>query len=102
MAAREMLRASFDRARVRSDFDETDTQAGAARRFDPKQFPQRRPSPPHLPVNELWRDWTTALTGQPKPSALVLNEPRCYHFRVLNPGVSAIGFVTAAAVTTGH
>jgi len=27
----------------------------------------------------------TASTGQPEPTALVLNEPDCYHFRVLDP-----------------
>jgi hypothetical protein len=31
------------------------------------------------------RDWTTALASQPEPPALVLNEPSCYHFRVLDP-----------------
>jgi hypothetical protein len=25
------------------------------------------------------------LNGEPEPSALVLNEPSCYHFRVLDP-----------------
>jgi hypothetical protein len=40
---------------------------------------------PHLSVKELWRDWTTALTRQPEPPALVLNELGCYHFRVLDP-----------------
>jgi len=25
------------------------------------------------------------LTRQPEPSALVLNEPTCYHFRILDP-----------------
>jgi hypothetical protein len=31
------------------------------------------------------RDWTTALARQPEPSAPVLNEQDCYHFRVLDP-----------------
>ena len=31
------------------------------------------------------RDWTTALASQTEPPALVLYEPSCYHFRVLDP-----------------
>ena len=31
------------------------------------------------------REHFVSLTGQPEPSALVLNEPSCYHFRVLDP-----------------
>ena len=30
-------------------------------------------------------DWTTALASQSEPPPLVLNEPSCYHFRVLDP-----------------
>jgi hypothetical protein len=46
--------------------------------------------------------WTTALAGQPEPSALVTREPSCYHFRVLDPRVCAILSATIAAVTIGH
>ena len=38
---------------------------------------------------------------QPKPPALVLNEPNCYHFRVLDPRVFSILSATRAAVTIG-
>jgi hypothetical protein len=48
------------------------------------------------------RDWTRALAREPKPPALVLNEPSCYHFRVLDPCVFAIRSATLAAVTIGH
>jgi len=39
---------------------------------------------------------------QPKPPTLVLNEPSRYHFRVLDPRVSAILSTTVAAVTIGR
>jgi hypothetical protein len=42
------------------------------------------------------------LTREPEPSALVLNEPRCYHFRVLDPRGFAILPATLAAVTIGR
>src|SRR5205823_12918848 len=29
--------------------------------------------------------WTRAPAGQPEPSALILEKPSCYHFRVLDP-----------------
>ena len=43
-----------------------------------------------------------SLARQPEPSALVLNEPSCYHFRVLDPRVCAILSATMNAVTIGH
>ena len=30
------------------------------------------------------RDWTTALASQTEPSALVLDEPSCYHIRTVD------------------
>jgi hypothetical protein len=48
------------------------------------------------------RDWSTALARQPEPSAPVLNEQDCYHFRVLDPRVSAILSATMNVVTIGH
>jgi hypothetical protein len=45
---------------------------------------------------------TTASAGQLKPPTLVLNEPSCYHFRVLDPSASATLSATIAAVTIGH
>jgi hypothetical protein len=39
---------------------------------------------------------------QPEPSALVLNEPSCYHFRALDPRVSAILSATMNMATIGH
>ena len=40
--------------------------------------------------------------GRPEPPTPVLNEPSCYHFRVLDPRVFAILSATLAAVTIGH
>jgi hypothetical protein len=48
------------------------------------------------------RDWTTALARQPEPPALVLDQPNCYHFRVLDPRGFAILAATRAAITIGH
>jgi hypothetical protein len=42
------------------------------------------------------------LAREAQPPALVLNEPGCYHFRVLDPRVFAILSATLAAVTIGH
>jgi hypothetical protein len=42
------------------------------------------------------------LAREPEPTALVLKEPSCYHFRVLDPRVSAMHSATLAAVTIGH
>jgi hypothetical protein len=44
---------------------------------------------------------TTALARQPKPPAL-LNQPSCYHFRIVDPRVFAILSATTTAVTIGH
>jgi hypothetical protein len=40
---------------------------------------------------------TTALARQPKPPAL-LNEPSCYHFRIVDPRVLAMNSATIAAL----
>jgi hypothetical protein len=40
-----------------------------------------------------------ALSRQTEPPAVVLNEPSCYHFRVLDPRVSAIFSATMATAT---
>jgi hypothetical protein len=48
------------------------------------------------------RDRTPALASQPEPPALVLDQPSCYHFRVLDPRASASSSATMAAVTIGH
>ena len=50
----------------------------------------------------LTGDLCSLLTRQPEPPALVLNEPSCYHFRVLDPRVSPILSATIAAVIIGH
>jgi hypothetical protein len=42
------------------------------------------------------------LARQLEPPTRVLNEPDCYHFRVLDPRVFAILSATLAAVTIGH
>jgi hypothetical protein len=42
------------------------------------------------------------LTRQPEPPALVLNEPSCYHFRVLDPRVFAIVSATLNVATIGR
>ena len=42
------------------------------------------------------------LTRQLEPAAFVLNEPSCYHFRVLDPRVFAVLSATSDAVTIGH
>jgi hypothetical protein len=39
--------------------------------------------------------------GQPEPPALVLNEPSCYHFRVLDPAFFRDLSATSDAVTIG-
>ena len=39
---------------------------------------------------------------QSKPSAIVLNEPSCYHFRVLDPRGFATLSATRDAATIGH
>jgi hypothetical protein len=44
----------------------------------------------------------SSLTRQPEPPALVLNEPSCYHFRVLDPGGSATLSATLNVATIGH
>ncbi len=41
------------------------------------------------------------LTHEAEPPTLVLSEPSCYHFRVLDPRVFAIRSATIAAVTIG-
>ena len=47
-------------------------------------------------------DLLLLLTRQPEPPALVLNEPSCYHFRVLDPRVFAILSAIMNVVTIGH
>ncbi len=60
---------------------------------------------------DLAKDWrrqprsdrrsSLLLTRQPEPPALVLNEPGCYHFRVLDPRESAILSATMNVITIG-
>src|SRR2546427_5893683 len=35
--------------------------------------------------DDVWRRGGCRSAGQPKPPALVLNGPSCYHFRILDP-----------------
>src|SRR3989442_15127058 len=44
----------------------------------------------------------SALARQPKPALLILDDPNRYHFRVLDPEVSAILSATMNVVTIGH
>jgi hypothetical protein len=44
----------------------------------------------------------SSLTRQPEPPALVLNEPSCYHFRMLDPYVFASLSATSDAATIGR